>query len=227
MCALGDIEYCDRLGDGNGRRVTRELLHDTVKALFQISEEFHNQENYLPLCYKERQFLPLFGAALREVTPVFLGEAPVKRREDNRRSGGGKGWVDYWVKHRNSTYFIEIKHGYMACRSANANALQEKWGTANQQLHSAKKDLRDRWNSTENMFRISLLIVPFYAAATKTYKKHISLDAVRKCDEELKGLKPTPDWSALCILSEQFSGPYEYWTSREYHPAIGVYALVK
>lgn len=227
MHHIGKIHIANKLNDGGGARVTHKMLANTVDALFKMTKEYHEQASCLQLCFRERQISPLFAAAFREFTPVFLGEAPIRRRDDNRCIAGARGWVDYWLIYRNSTYFIEIKHGYISCKSANTNGLKAKWDTAKNQLHSTKRDLCKKWSNTEHSFAVSIMVVPFFVAGGATYKKHISHEAIDRCHRALLKLNPEPNWSALCYLEDQYIGPYQYENSTEYHPAIGIYALVQ
>lgn len=225
MTKLGQVEYTDRLTDGKGVRTTRDFLCSVVHEFITLSQKYHESVYELPFCYREIQALPFLSAAISNVTPAFIGEAPVKRNNLHHQGETSSGRVDYWACYRNTSYFIEAKHAFIKVKQQGIKDITDKWETAERQL-STLRDEREGWNITEHFHMIPLLIVPFYTdneddalndSLTTSTNNHI----IKELFSNKKNY-----WGALVRISKPYIGKYQYERSTEYHPAIGFYARI-
>jgi hypothetical protein len=225
MKTLGKVVTISKLDDGEGVRVTKDFLAKVTKNLFQNIKNYCDIVNELPVCYQERQVLSLIGSAIQKVSPAFLGELPVRRSDLLDRNSDSHGWVDFWAAYRNTNYFIEVKHGFYSYRSKKLRSdVEKKWDEAVNQLNSSKLEL-EKNGIYKNNFLISLMVMPFYVTANGSEEIEFSFEEVKECNSSIsKQIKS--NWSCLCYLHKEYVGPYDYMKSREYHPAIGVYARV-
>jgi len=225
MKTLGKVMSISKLEDGEGVRVTKDFLTKLTRNLFINTKDYCDIANELPVCYGERQVLSLLGSAIQKVSPAFLGEIPVHRSDLFDRNSTSHGWVDFWVAYRNTNYFIEVKHGYYSYRSKTLRSdVEAKWNEAVNQLNTSKSEL-EKNGLYKNNFLISLMVMPFYITANGSDEKEFLFEEIKECNLQIsKKLKS--NWNCFCSLHKEYTGPYDYVKSREYHPAIGVYAKV-
>ncbi|BAH76499.1 hypothetical protein [Solidesulfovibrio magneticus] len=228
MESFGDVVYKSNIGDGPGIRTTKDFLEKMTKNLLLNSKEYCDITEELPLCFKEKQLLPLLGSAIQKTTPAFMGEVPITRSSIFKKSKSSPGFVDFWATYRNTSFFIEVKHSFFSYFSQEINSHSiKKWETAITQLKTSAKALREGWNISQQAMLISLMVMPFYISesAVKKQKRELSPKNIDQCSASILNAL-VPDWYSTCYLNGKYSGPYKYLKSSEYHPAIGVYAKI-
>ncbi|MGE4297484.1 MAG: hypothetical protein AB7E47_05590 [Desulfovibrionaceae bacterium] len=221
---IGVLHVDHALQDGEGVRRTSAFFRDMVVGFIDLSAEYCRSEGDFPFCYKEMQSVPTLCAAISRQTPCFMAEAPVVRGAKGD-DGGSRGRVDIWARHKSECYFIEAKHNFIGLdKQCELKDISAKWQVALEQLDSVRKQIKGWWGEgAQSRYLVSLMIAPYYWNATK------SDNVERVGDDEVWAAHSgvcaalQPNWWALCTISPEWRGPYQYSLSTECHPALGIY----
>ena len=228
---FGRVEVESCLRRHRGFVVLNDFLRSLTKRFLIRSRNYWNEADELPYVYRERQLHSVLCPAIADITPYFLAEAPMKRRysDSNGERTQSQGWVDYFCHYRDVSVFLEVKHGFHSARKPVVRKYVDRyWRAAAKQQGSIGRHMR-HWIEGKGGVRVSLLFLPFYASSKDgEVDRTITDDYLRDRDcEVFAQLKPSPNWSALCICHKDVSGPYDYDNGWEEYPALAIYGKAR
>jgi len=226
MRTIGDMYVESRIPDGPGVRITNDFLSRLVKGFAKRTSQYMYAIEGVPFVQRERQLHSLLIPALSEITAMFMIEFPTKRNWSSvspREYNDSHGWIDYWCRYRDITFFIELKHGYISSRTGLVNgSLQDSWQEAIKQLNVIENGVDSEKEVSSGVFRIALEIVPIYETVNKGKPKTLGdMDNLFKIQNDcFKELEPPPNWSALWKLHNNLAGPHQFLNKKECYPGI-------
>lgn len=223
---IGDIHYESNLQDGPGIRIVRDFMMRLIRGFSKQASSYIRVTDEVPFIFKERQLHSSLAPALAEFCDAFLMESPVNRNwssisYDERNDSHG--WVDYWCYFRKIAFLIEIKHGFISCKSEQIrSSVKEDWKIALRQLDAIEKEAKFQSEWTNGAFRIALNVLPLYETANikepNTVGNFDKLLSIQR--DSIKQFEQQPNWSAMWILHKNLAGPYKYPNTVEYYPGV-------
>lgn len=189
----------------------RQLVDNIVRR----STNFYDETGEHVFAYREKQLHSVVCPSIADITAGYVIEHPLKRKPPGEEESHGN--VDYWVRYRNYSLLIELKHCYFAYNRANnpRSSIITKLNSAMEQLGNVRTD-QSRWLATETkgLVKIALEAIVFY----KESKNRISKRSVKDLDfEELfrklvenTDLNKMSNTRFLWILNERLLKPLEY-----------------
>lgn len=230
----GYVSVKDDLVDSKGTRITRKLLSGTVRSFARRVRAFDDavkQAGNYPFAWREKQIHSILLPALSKNSTMLFSEQRVER---GRGKTAKRGYLDYWILHRDVLILLEIEQGYQKLPIGTINAnIQKKWSEAKRQINDfSSKRLKDELEiKPSKTFRAMLMILILFREAEKEreLKKPLSRDrVVEPFEQMLKHVRPTPNWSALWSLSRRFQDPVgqDEGNRFEAYPAIMFFSHV-
>jgi len=218
--SIGRFTTQSTMNDGEGIRITNDFFDSLIKETSKNISKYINQLNEVPFVFKEKQLHTVFAPAFDRVSDVFLMESPVNREWSNtnsNKSTDSHGWVDYWCKYRDISYFIEVKHDFLSCKTRTPNKItKENWSVALDQLEAIEKEVQDSCKHTKGSFKVVLHVIPLWEkAADYNHVSKISSEIIKKIqknamDDIHEDKKHKSNWSCLWELHDELKGPYQY-----------------
>lgn len=207
------------------------LLDDMVKSVAKRATDYSRRdENEYVFGYGERQLdsilVPAFWDIVgRRCRGLVLVQCPTERErmKDPLRKGertkAHKGWVDYWVKQRETIYVLEIKFA-PSDENLLGNDLSSKWNKARKQLMEISRRQVDKLGGENiTVFKTAILFAPIFVkenARNKLVHKDTSYIEEQVNLRALGQLKPKPDWIACWLLPNDLQDEWQddqekYW----------------
>lgn len=131
--AWGEVGFEFSSRDDKGSRVARSFLERLVKNTIKHSIKYYEATEDHLFTYREKQLHSAVCPSIADITSAYLIEQPLKRKRYGEKKTH-HGNVDYWIRHRNTTFLLELKHNYFAYRNTSH---PRKSKQANSRLHSA------------------------------------------------------------------------------------------
>lgn len=156
---LGKFYVESYLKDGEGIRVLKEFLLNTIIEIANESKRFINWVGQSPFAYNERQLHTIIAPAIARTSDCFIMEAPIDRKWsqiDEQGIEDSRGWVDYWCNYKKFDYYIELKKRYVSYTTKNLKLqVNEEWQVACNQLDAIQDDIKSQEKIARKVFRIA------------------------------------------------------------------------
>jgi len=231
------IVFLSRIGDGIGRRTIKKFLESLFANVVNQSTKYMDSVSEAPYCFTEKQLHSIFAPSIAKLTDAFLMEQPISRQWSKKKKldmSDSHGWLDYWCRYQGYDYFIELKHNYDAFSTDTIkDRLIRNWDLMNNQLAVVKNDAKSFSQNSKGVFLVSLHFITVYETCS-IKKDPSSLDNKKRIRDiqqnyfNSEKLKPSPNWSALWIVPNQYikSTMKELSVNVEYYPSIMIIANI-
>ena len=229
----GKIHRSDRMKDGEGTRIARAFLDQTLEHLARRTLEYYELTGEHVFAYGERQIHSVLFPAILDISDAALAELPITRKPWGGTKSSGR--VDYWIWFRDTIVLLEVKHAFHAVRTSRLPEWARGFWT--QVVHQAKSirtnEIRDqalRYRK-DKLLAIALLIVPTWRSSKRPVKEIPE----RKESEMLtdhENILDTmggsdPSWSA-CWVVPRLKRIETYGSrSHEVHDGVNCFAFVR
>ena len=223
---VGNINYISNLTDGEGTRISNDFLTRLIREFTKQASLYMRATDEAPFVFKERQLNSILAPALSKITDAFLMEAQVQREWSSISSeeyNDSHGWVDYWCNYRNTVFLIELKHNFISGKTGLlTKEIKENWNIALKQLDVIEKESKVRSESCRGVFRVALHILPLYETVNHGDSKTIGeIERILNIQKlAMSGLDRNSNWSAMWMIHDDLTGPYEYVNTKEYYPGV-------
>ena len=222
---VGKINYISSLKDGEGIRVANDFMKLLIEEFSKQSSLYMRNTEEVPFTYGEKQLHSIIAPALSRITSEFLMESPVKRKWSSEYSADyndSHGWVDYWCRYRNTSFLIELKHGFIATKSGKVReGVKEDWKKALSQLNVIEEEAKNYIEYCNGVFRLALHVLPLYETVNNKERSELTFkDLVEIQKQVVNELEYPPNWSALWMIHDELIGPYEYVNTKECYPGV-------
>lgn len=217
------MEFC--LTDGNGMRVSKDLIEILIYNIIEKSTKYHNETGDHVFIYREKQLHTVICPSIEMITPCFLFEHPLTRKPTGEEEY--RGHADYWISYRNYEFILELKHAFFAYKRVNnpRQSIERKFDDAIKQLKSVRKRECELLTMNKGLVKIALEAIVFYERS----RSEISNDWMKERDFPLlfkrmisnTGLKDRVNFSSIWVLDEKLVKPVEYHDYDEIYPALG------
>lgn len=209
---LGKFNIINNLTDGGGKRIAGEFIDALFRNFCSNCMKSVNAFGQAPFIYTERQLDTAILPAIASITSSFLVERPVARqwsklRTDNWDDSHGR--IDYWCKHRNVDFFIELKHSWDSYRTQNiATESHVRWEfMTKKQLSVLKSEAKELSKTTDNkgVFLLGIQIIPIYETIneSKEPKSRGNFETLLNIQKNYQErFEPMPNWNGMWILHE-------------------------
>lgn len=219
--------------DGEGTRVARDFLNQTLAHLAKRSLEYHELTGEHVFAYGERQIHSVLFPAILDISDAALAELPITRKPWGGTKSSGR--VDYWVSFRDTIILLEVKHAFHAVRTGRL----PHWarGFWSRVVHQAKsirtQEIRDqalRYRK-DKLLAIGLLIVPTWRSSKRPVKEVLERDESEIFTDHENILATMggsdPSWSACWVIPKskriETYGPKMH----EVHDGVSCFAFVR
>lgn len=226
---LGKFYVESTLKDGEGIRILKRFLLDTIMEIAKESAKFIQKVEHSPYAYGERQLHTVIAPAIARNADCFIMESPVDRKWSSIEESLGedsRGWVDYWCVYKDFNYYIELKKGYVSYASKNlTQQVKEEWKQACNQLDAIQEDIAAQESIARKVFRVAVEVLTVYLKSKDREKLSYELEGFLQVQENaIKQLSETRpvNWSCLWVLDDKLmaNSEEEYKNGVEIYPAV-------
>lgn len=224
---LGKFYVESSVRDGEGIRILKRFLLDTIVEIAKESANFIKYVEQSPFAYSERQLHTIIAPAIARMSNCFIMESPVDRKwslldQDNNEDS--RGWVDYWCSYKDFSYYLEIKKRYISYTSKNLiQKVKDEWQVAWNQLEAIQDDAKAQAEVSKKVFKIAVEILTVYIQSKDenklTYDIEGLLEVQHNAIKQISEVKEA-NWSCLWILHDSLVEKYSYSSGYEVYPAL-------
>lgn len=224
---LGKFYVESSVRDGEGIRILKRFLLDTIVEIAKESANFIEYVEQSPFIYSERQLHTIIAPAIARMSDCFIMESPVDRKwslldQDNNEDS--RGWVDYWCSYKDFSYYLEIKKRYISYTSKNLiQKVKDEWQVAWNQLEVIQDDAKAQAEVSKKVFKIAVEILTVYIQSKDenklTYDIEGLLEVQQNAIKQISEVKEA-NWSCLWVLHDSLVEKYSYSSGHEVYPAL-------
>ena len=224
---IGKFYVESTLKDGEGIRVLKKFLLDTVIEIAKEGANFIQHVGHSPLAYSERQLHTIIAPAIARTSDCFIMESPVDRKWsilDEENTQDSRGWVDYWCAYKDFSYYIELKKRYISYSTKNLlTQVKEEWQVACNQLAAIQDEIKAQEQVSKKVFKIAIEILTVYIQSKDNDKLTFDIEGLLEVQKnairQISDIREA-NWSCLWVLHDDLVETYSYDKVNEVYPAL-------
>jgi hypothetical protein len=222
---LGELGVEFSKEDDDGSRVAKDFLEKLVKNIIKRSIKYYEATEDHVFTYREKQLHSVVCPSIADITDSYLIEHPLKRKRRGEKQAH-HGNVDYCVRHRNTTFLLELKHTYFAYRNTNypRKSIVEKFEDALDQLKKIPRNQYSTLLTSDFLLKVALETIVFYRSSkNKNLEDNLESAIFKQAFEKMlvsTGLSTKSNFQALWIINRKFVTPFPADKSNDIYPAV-------
>jgi hypothetical protein len=222
----GEIGFEFSKEDDKGSRVAKSFLERLVKNTVKRSIKYYESTEDHLFTYREKQLHSAVCPSIADITSAYLIEQPLKRKRYGEKKTH-HGNVDYWIRHRNTTFLLELKHSYFAYRNAShpRKSIARRFEDALDQLGKIPRSECGDLIASDFLMKVALEAIVFYRESKKAnLVDSLQVDHLKTAFTKMMektGLTNKSNFQALWIINRKFVEPFLVGKlSNEIFPAV-------
>ncbi len=217
-----DICTKDSWGDGSGIRKMRKFFENFSHEFADYSMRYHQKLGEFPFIYSERSLTSVVLPALMkagddEDTFVFM-EQPFKKDNNIQR------FLDFYVQHGNNLYLIEMKHGWDAKRTNNAESeVLNRWNKVHEQIEDLTIEAIEQMctpKAYKNIFKIALLVMPVHTEVKDELDFEPAETYHNKIENYFKADVKANNWLSVWKIDEKKKFIRDHSKGKQFFPYV-------